>query len=585
MERTPAMVDFRLEIDKDLAHRSKNGGFAYFAFAVAMLASTKLPETEPWWFWLMSAEALVAAIARWILCSGFGKFYPRLGDRWRFYLGSVILTHAALWGIYAAHTLHTYSLDGWETQVMMILLVGSTPVVSSAFIPWPWLAKMFFLLYVTPAVTAIAFAEGGREIALAVVLVGYVAYLVYKLNQSHTDYEQQLIRSFALDEARRLAEEASKAKSDFIANISHELRTPMNGIIGMTHLALNTPLNGEQREYLETVQSSSQALLRLLNELLDFSKIEAGKVQLENIGFSPRNLIDESVRTFQGICAAKGLALQFQCGPEVPKKVYGDPGRLRQIVTNLISNSVKFTLRGQVTVSLDVVTKPGSKVLLHLIVKDTGPGIPEEKKKLIFEPFEQSDRSTTRKFGGTGLGLSICARLVRLMQGRIWVESQMGVGSSFHCEMEFGLSGMETITPSSDLGISPEPKVTPRHILVAEDNAVNQRLLLRLLEKKGHSVRIATNGREALEFFSKERFDLILMDVQMPELDGMEVTARIREAERLKGGKTPIIALTAHAGDSARKEFLDAGMDEFLPKPIDPERLYSLIEKREGPSA
>ncbi len=564
------------EVDSDLARRVRLGGFVFIGFLIAVLLTTEKATREPVLFWSLAVLTLFTTAVRWLLCEMLRPAAGQSLPNWRYYLAATVLANALGWGVYTAHTLVQRGMEDWESQLMIILVAGTTPVAMTAFTPVPWLVRSFSLVFHVPPVMACAVIGGTRAWTLVFVFCMYLAYLLFYASRAHADYLEELARNRALEEARRAAEEASRAKTDFLANISHELRTPMNGIIGMTHLAMGTPLNAEQREYLETVYSSSHSLLRLLNELLDFSKIEAGKVELECIGFSARAVIDEALRNFHGVCGSKGLVLESACAAEVPERVYGDPGRLRQIVMNLVGNSVKFTTRGGIRVGLRPVRQDAKSVRLQLQVRDSGPGIPEEKRRQIFEPFEQTDRSTTRRFGGTGLGLSICQRLAGLMKGRVWVESAVGEGSTFYCEFECARTGLETITAAPELGIAPVSR--PRRILVAEDNTINQRLILRLLEKRGHEVRLAANGREACELFASEEFDVVLMDVQMPELDGLEATARIRAGQLAARRQVPIIALTAHASESSRKEFLEAGMDDFLPKPIDPVRLYQLID-------
>jgi signal transduction histidine kinase/CheY-like chemotaxis protein len=532
-------------------------------------------------------------------------------------------------------------------------------------------------------------------------------------------------RTLAFERARDAAEKASQAKSEFLANMSHEIRTPLNGIMGMTDLALDTPLTSEQRDYLLTVKTSSDSLLTVINDILDFSKIEAGKIDLEEVDFDLRECLESTLKALSVRADEKNIELLCDIAPEVPDVVEGDSSRLRQVVTNLIGNALKFTEKGEVSLKVQTALDSGENRCLHFVISDTGIGIPLDKQKLIFDPFSQADTSTTRTYGGTGLGLTITSRLVAMMGGRIWVESQVGRGSQFHFTVQFKSARAQThldpVLPHAslrsvrtlvvddnatnrrilehllqrwdmpvtsvgsgpaaiaelsaaalsshpygliltdvhmpemdgfafvehlrrrpdlssviimmlasartagdsqryrDLGVaaflskpirqselratiarvlgpadaqaaarhiaphspSAEPAlpIPSLHILLTEDNLVNQRLATRLLEKRGHRVVVAGNGLEALAALDHDSFDLVLMDIQMPEMDGLEATAKIRERELRTGRHQTIVALTAHAMKGDQELCLAAGMDDYLTKPIRPLELEKLLEK------
>jgi len=412
--------------------------------------------------------------------------------------------------------------------------------------------------------------------------------------QQHRDLLEERIRQRTeeLENAMRTALAASQAKSDFLANMSHELRTPMNGLLGMLDVTLESRLSDEQRENLETAHRSAYSLLALLNDILDLSKIEAGRMMVEKIPFQLRPVLEDCVKSFQARAQHKKIALHFTMDASAPGGMLGDPLRLRQIVTNLVSNAIKFTERGFVAVVVRATppvanvpanaadslsgAAPVGLAQVSIQVRDTGTGIATEKLESIFDKFTQADGSITRKYGGTGLGLAITKRLTELQGGHVEVESVVGVGSTFTVTLPYPVIEEPAPSKTSAPEIVESELTRPARILIVEDNVVNQKVVLAVLRKRKFHMDVANDGREALNFMeSAEPYDLILMDVQMPILDGLETTRIIRKDPRWSS--LPILAMTAHAMTGDRERCIEAGMNGYISKPIQPAHLIATI--------
>jgi len=387
----------------------------------------------------------------------------------------------------------------------------------------------------------------------------------------------QRVRLLELAERRAAeAKAANEAKSRFLANVSHELRTPMNAILGMIELALPKQTDAAAQDFLKTAKESADLLLVLLNDLLDSAKIEAGSLKLEAAPMSLRRIFDQITRTLSMRASEKGLAFDCRLPEDLPDAVIGDKVRLRQVLLNLAGNAIKFSLRGEVVVSARVMSLAGDEALLEFSVQDTGIGIPADDLERIFSPFAQADASTARRFGGTGLGLSISKNLVELMGGRIWAESVPGEGSSFHFTVRLPLARETPAEQESSFALPAAPPAALR-ILLVEDNLANQKLAAYFLKQRGHVVEIAADGHQALRLTAEQQFDVILMDVQMPGMDGLQATAAIR-AREAAATRVPIIAMTAHAAAGDRERCLAQGMDGYLAKPIDSREMIHLVE-------
>ena len=568
-ETFPSQDALGCRIRYDLATRGLAGLWAHLV-GVAFLLILSGDDVERWTFRLPGAVVLVTLTLLRGAWATIGIRYTASLQTWLRLYCPLLTATGFTWGLLWGGELIRLGWHSWQSGVEMSIIVAigmggliavapvlrcqltyQTGIWAPVFLCCMWAGPQYYMMA-----------------ALALICFAFVSVNAFKY---HREYRATLRREFDLEGARRQAEVASQAKSSFVANISHELRTPLHGILGMLDLSLNGEMPAGQRGMVEMARNSADSLLHLVNDILDFSKIEAGRMEAERIPFSPAALALEVTQLLAVRARQKGIALEMEIAPQVPPAVLGDPTRLRQILVNLTGNAVKFTAQGSVTISLQRADDR-----LRWSVRDTGIGVPASQHAMIFEAFAQADGATTRQFGGTGLGLALSQRLALLLGGEITVSSAPGAGSTFSLDLPCAATDLQVLSRPEDApGAVQTP---PLHILLVEDNVVNQRVASGILEAAGHRVTLAVNGRAALERLAAARFDLILMDLQMPEMGGDEATRRIRQSEA-GGPRTPIIGLSANAGRADRQRCLEIGMDDYLTKPFRRNELLQIIEQ------
>jgi signal transduction histidine kinase/DNA-binding response OmpR family regulator len=735
--------------DRELARRGGIGSFAYSGLAVVLIVQSRMDGARSLVFYLAAAASFTFGAIRAHLSHAFERLNAEDPEDWRRKWSACTLGLALVWGLLAGNTIGTFGLR-WSSLLVILSVAGISAGGLTSMVPNPGLFRQFLGLLFGPTILGFLLPGPGASWSIGLTFLAYGAYLSVEGARLNAQFRQaqnshwllekrtqeldaaraaaeaqtQQLREQAeqLAVARDIAVESTRFKSEFLANMSHEIRTPMNGVIGMTGLLFDTPLTPEQRETATTIRTSAESLLSVINDILDFSKIEAGKLSIEIVDFELDLVFGDVLDLLSGRCREKALEAFVDLPPETPTRLRGDPGRLRQILVNLLGNAIKFTDHGEVGILASCLSESETHAVIRVGVKDTGIGIPEDRQAAVFESFTQADGSTTRRYGGTGLGLTITRQLVELMGGRIWLESEPGKGSTFWFELSFeksavsahepkslpfelwgrrvlaiddnatscaivekhlkawglriesvpsgsdglarlkaeadtdpyaavlldlqipdmdgfdiakvirGTPGMEhlplvLLTVSSVQDRSKEfrnagfvawltkpmrpaqlfdtllsvlqgpgqvpgnarryadrdsaelrlPALPPLHVLVAEDNAVNQKVALRILSKLGVKAEAVANGLEALEALERVPYDIVLMDAQMPEMDGFEATRELRRRESGTGRHVAVIALTAHAMTGDRERCLAAGMDDYLVKPIRPETLTAAL--------
>jgi signal transduction histidine kinase/ActR/RegA family two-component response regulator len=574
------------QANRDLAQRGIAGCWGFTAMTVVVWVATDCPRRDPELLWAITVINLLLTGSRLVLIRNSDWFGAAAQRLWRGCLSAVYITGGGVWGLLSGWVITSRGFDNFSSAIFVVLTVGIATGVLHATAPSLPLMTAYILALLTPGVISSLWVGGFQGFSFASVIIVYTGFMLTMGRRIHTEYWGQLtsrellrVRAEELARAKDAAEAADRAKSRFLANISHELRTPMNGVIGMTSLVLETPLDQTQKEMIEVARSSANSLLSLLNELLDLAKIEAGRMEMESVPVDVRRLVGDAVKSFYSQAIARKIELRAKIDPAVPAAVESDPLRLRQVLVNLIGNAIKFTHEGSVTicVSREIDLPAPDSILLRFDVCDTGIGIPFDKQSNIFEAFAQADASTTRRYGGTGLGLAIAARILNLLGGRIWLESEPGKGStfSFNVPVREGVAAGHDDTASQPVTHA----ARPLRVLLAEDNPVNQIVAVKMLESWGHSAVIAPDGMAAIREYESARFDVVLMDVHMPDLSGLEATRRIRALESVLGVRTPVVAMTASAMKEDRQACLEAGMDDYLSKPVAMAELKKILDR------
>ncbi len=585
-------LELQREADRDLVERFLKGMIPYPILLIILAFTTDYPQKHPYLYGSATILVIVTSLVR-IALQILGDRIFVLPQRWFIaILGVVTAGSAGAAGVLYGGAIKYYGMQHWAFIVTMMFAVGCASGSTISFTPHFGLLQVYIWTLLGPALClGVVSGDTGPMFTIATMVL--CVFLISQGHSLHNNYWQQLRdrakesqRTRELQQAKAAAESASMVKSQFLANMSHEIRTPIHAVLGLAELAQDAQTLEEAKEYAETLQTSAEGLLRIINDILDFSKVEAGRLTLEQIPFSLRELTEQVRKVILPQASAKNLTLHCRVADIVHDSLIGDPARLRQVLLNLMGNAVKFTPSGLVEVCVTPTSwdETTGKAGLHFAVRDTGIGIPENQRKVIFEAFGQADGSVTRRFGGTGLGLTISSQLVELMGGRLWVESTPSVGSTFHFTC---LMGIGQAAKTIEFPLAVDYDCQPLRVLLAEDNPINQHLATMLLGRRNHSVRVVGTGLEAVQAWETEHFDVILMDNEMPEMSGVEAVEEIRRLEREQGQhrRVPIVALSASAMIGDRERFIGAGMDSYLAKPFRAEELYAVLQQVTTPVA